>query len=130
MVRFSSAAHPLTETLEKSNTATLVKEPVVSLLMLTYNHAQYVAHALDSVLAQNFEESFEIVIGEDCSTDGTREIVDTYLARRPDVIRVVTSERNVGLGRNFRRIGLRARGSYTAFCEGDDLWHNPDKLAR
>jgi glycosyltransferase involved in cell wall biosynthesis len=70
------------------------------------------------------------VIGEDCSTDGTRDIVFGYQKKRPDVIRVVTSDTNVGMKRNGYRTTRACRGKYVAFCEGDDYWHRPEKLQK
>jgi len=102
----------------------------VSVLTITYNHAPYIRRAVEGVLAQRLEEPFELIIGEDCSTDGTREIVESFRSRHPDVIRVIASSANVGMNENLRRVALAARGEYVAFCEGDDLWHNPDKLSR
>jgi glycosyltransferase involved in cell wall biosynthesis len=102
----------------------------ISVLMITYNHAAYVAKAIESVLAQRLEISFELIIGEDCSTDRTREIVRSFQALHPGTIRVITSPENVGMNENLRRVALAAKGEYVAFCEGDDLWHYPDKLSR
>jgi glycosyltransferase involved in cell wall biosynthesis len=102
----------------------------VSVVMITYNHAAYVRRAVEGVLAQQLDEPFELIIGEDCSADNTREIVESLRNRHPDVIRVITSQRNVGMNENFRRVAMAAQGEYVAFCEGDDVWHNPDKLRR
>ncbi len=103
-------------------------EPRVSIQMITYNHRPYIATAIESVLAQKTDFPFQLVIGEDCSTDGTREIVLDYATRRPDVVRMVTSERNVGIQRNAARTGRACYGTYIAWCEGDDYWHRDDKL--
>lgn len=105
-------------------------EPLVSVKMITYNHAPYIAQAIKGVIQQQTDFPFELVIGEDCSTDGTRDIVFDYQKRHPDVIRVVTSERNVGMKRNSYRTGRACRGKYIAFCEGDDYWHHPLKLQK
>jgi glycosyltransferase involved in cell wall biosynthesis len=104
--------------------------PVVSVIMITYNHAPYVGQAIEGVLAQTLKEPFELVIGEDCSTDGTREIVESFRGQHPDIIRVVSGHENIGMNENLRRVVLAARGTYVAFCEGDDVWHCRDKLAR
>src|SRR5262249_19167923 len=104
--------------------------PVVSVIMITYNHASYVGQAIEGVLAQSLKDPFELVIGEDCSTDGTREIIESFRACHPNIIRVVTGPENVGINENLRRVALAARGTYVAFCEGDDVWHCRDKLAR
>lgn len=99
----------------------------VSVCLLTYNHERYIAQAIESVLAQQGVE-FELVISEDHSTDGTRAIVDDYVARHPDRIRLLTSAANVGMTRAFAR-GLEAvHGSYVALLDGDDYWTSPHKL--
>jgi glycosyltransferase involved in cell wall biosynthesis len=103
-------------------------EPLVSVLSITYNHGPYVAEAIESFLGQKTNFPFEIVIGEDCSTDGTREIVFDYARRYPDLIRVITSDCNVGASGNFLRTFEACRGKYIAICEGDDFWQHPGKL--
>jgi glycosyltransferase involved in cell wall biosynthesis len=105
-----------------------MKEPLVSVKMITYNHAPYIAHAIDSILKQKTDFPFELVIGEDCSKDGTREIVFDYAKRYPDVIRVITSEQNVGMKKNGLRTVKACKGKYLAYCEGDDYWHNSYKM--
>jgi glycosyltransferase involved in cell wall biosynthesis len=102
--------------------------PLVSVVIITYNQTQYIAAAIESVLKQDAPFQYELVIGEDCSTDGTREIVSTYQKRHPNLIRVITSDRNVGMVRNFVRTSRACTGAYLAFCEGDDYWHRRDKL--
>ena len=105
-------------------------EPLVSVKMITYNHAPYIAQAIEGVLQQKTNFPFELVIGEDCSTDGTREIVFEYQEKYPDIIRVITSDKNVGMKKNGYRTTKACRGKYVAFCEGDDYWHHPDKLQK
>jgi glycosyltransferase involved in cell wall biosynthesis len=104
--------------------------PLVSVEMITYNHAPFIRRAVEGVLSQKTDFPFELVIGEDCSTDGTREIVFDYQKRFPNIIRVVTSESNVGMHENSGRTWRVCRGQYAAFCEGDDYWHDPVKLQR
>ncbi len=96
--------------------------------MITYNHEPYIAQAIKGVLSQETDFPMELIIGEDCSTDRTREIVLEFQRRYPEMIRVLFSEKNVGMHKNFRRTALAARGKYIAFCEGDDWWHRKDKL--
>ncbi len=104
--------------------------PLVSCKMITYNHAPFIARAIEGVLQQKTKFPVELVIGEDCSTDGTREIVLAYHKKRPDIIRVIMSDKNVGMRRNSERTRLACRGKYLAFCEGDDYWHDPHKLQK
>ena len=103
-------------------------EPLVSVMMITYNHAPYIAQAIEGVLQQKVNFPIELVIGEDCSNDGTREIVFEYERKHLDIIRVITSDKNVGASENVSRTRKACRGKYIALCEGDDYWHHPDKL--
>ena len=105
-----------------------MRDPLVSVVMTTYNHEPYIAQAIEGVLSQETDFPMELIIGEDCSTDRTREIVLEFQRRYPEMIRVLLSEKNVGMHENFRRTALAARGKYMAFCEGDDWWHRRDKL--
>jgi glycosyltransferase involved in cell wall biosynthesis len=98
--------------------------------MITYNHAPFIAQAIEGVLQQKTDFPFELVIGEDCSTDGTREIVFEYQKKYPDIIRVITSDENVGTKENSKRTNKACRGKYIAYCEGDDYWHHLDKLQK
>ena len=105
-----------------------MSEPLVSVRMITYNHKPYIAKAIECVLQQKTDFPFELVIGEDCSTDGTCEIVLEYQKNFPQIIRVITSEKNVGARKNGYRADRACNGKYIAYCEGDDYWHHPDKL--
>ena len=108
----------------------MVTDPLVSVMMITYNHAPYIAQAIEGVLRQKVDFPIELVIGEDCSTDGTREIVLEYEKKSPQFIRVIMSDKNVGMKKNALRTGRSCRGKYIAFCEGDDYWHHLDKLQK
>lgn len=96
--------------------------------MITYNHAPYIAQAIEGVVKQETEYPFELIIGEDCSTDGTRDIVFEFQKKYPDIIRVITSDKNVGAKQNDYRTTKACRGKYIAFCDGDDYWHRLDKI--
>jgi glycosyltransferase involved in cell wall biosynthesis len=102
--------------------------PLASVEMITYNHASYIRKAVEGVLSQQTDFPFELVIGEDCSTDQTREIVLEYQRRYPQIVRVITGDTNVGMHRNVVRTHEASRGEFVAFCEGDDFWHDPAKL--
>lgn len=117
-----------TPPIEESNRAAFKNVPLVSVCIVTYNHELYINKAIEGVLQQRIAFPYEIVIGEDCSTDGTREIVFSYQKRYPDIIRVITSDNNVGMFNNGTRTERACRGKYIAWCEGDDYWHHPLKL--
>jgi glycosyltransferase involved in cell wall biosynthesis len=102
----------------------------VSVHMPTYNHERYVAQALDSALEQVTDFDFEIVIGEDCSTDGTRQIVLDYAARYPGKVRVLVHEKNLGIWENDQTIIAQCSGQYIAWLESDDFWTSPHKLQK
>lgn len=106
--------------------------PKASVVMITYNHAPVIRQSLDSVLGQQTTFPFEVVIGDDCSTDGTREIVRSYQARHPDVLFPLLPERNLGLmgKNNYLQTYASARGEYVALLEGDDFWTTPHKLQK
>ncbi|WP_225783654.1 glycosyltransferase [Xenophilus sp. Marseille-Q4582] len=115
---------------EVSDTLALVQEPRVTVLMITYNHANYLSEAIEGVVNQQCDFSFELIIGEDASTDTTLQISLEYQKRYPRIIRVIHSPNNVGMNANSLRIFNKARGEYIAYCEGDDYWCTPYKLAR
>jgi glycosyltransferase involved in cell wall biosynthesis len=100
----------------------------VTVLVMTYNHARYIRQALDSALAQRLAAPFEVVISEDCSTDGTRTIVEEYAARQPERVRLLLSETNLGSNQVVARGFRAARGRYVAMLDGDDYWTVDDKL--
>lgn len=104
--------------------------PKVSVAMVTYRHAKFLGQAIESVLQQETDFEFELVIGEDCSPDGTREVAREYATRYPDRIRLELPERNVGLTRNLARTIGSCRGKYVAWLEGDDYWTSRHKLQR
>lgn len=116
------------ETIEISDPGKLPAQPLVSVYMLTYNHRKFIADAIEGVIIQQCNFPIELIIGEDCSADGTKEIVLDYQKRYPKLIRVLTAERNVGAHANAARCLAATKGKFIAICEGDDYWHHPRKL--
>jgi glycosyltransferase involved in cell wall biosynthesis len=107
--------------------------PKLSVVIITYNHASFIAQALDGVLMQKVDFPSEIIIGDDHSTDGTTEIVLDYQKRHPEKIRVLLAAENFGKhtgnGRfNFIRTLNACRGEYIALLEADDYWTDPEKI--
>lgn len=99
--------------------------------MITYNHEKYIRQALESVFAQICDFNFEIVIGEDLSTDGTRAIIREFEAKYPSKIKPIYHETNVGMMRNaFEYCIPRCSGKYIAVLEGDDYWTDVEKLRK
>ena len=120
---------------ERSDTAKLCRNPVVSVHMVTYNHERFIRQALDSVMMQQCDFPFELVIGEDCSTDKTREICFEYQARYPEKIRVLYAKENSFKRHhsqiiNVWRVTKSCRGEFCAWLEGDDYWIDPHKLQK
>ena len=116
---------------ETSDEEALPKKPVVSVRIVTYNHEKFIRECIDSVLSQKTDFDFEIVIGEDCSQDKTREICFEYQKKHSDKIRVICWYENVSkLGGNGRRTIAHCRGEYVAFLEGDDYWTDSLKLQK
>lgn len=107
-----------------------ISEPIVSVRTSTYNHAPYIKQCIEGVLMQKTTFPFEFIIGEDFSTDETRDIVFEYAKKYPNIIRVVTADYNVGSKANGQRCIRRCRGKYVAICEGDDYWIDPLKLQK
>ena len=110
----------------------LPEQPLVSVWMITYNHEKFIAQALDGILMQEVDFPYEIVLGEDYSTDRTREIVCDYQRRHPDKIRLRLSRENLWSHKLKNSIGVLSacRGKYIALCEGDDYWTDPKKLQK
>lgn len=104
--------------------------PIVSVLMITYNHEKFIRDAIEGVLIQKTTFPVELIIGEDHSTDSTRDICMGYLNKHQDVIKVLNSEKNNGGVFNFIRCLEECNGKYTAICEGDDYWIDSDKLQK
>ena len=112
------------------NKEKLIENPLVSVRIITYNHALYIRECLEGVFMQKTSFPFEVVIGEDCSTDETRQICKDYKARYPDRINLLTYDKNIGAQENAKRTREACRGKYIALCEGDDYWIDPLKLQK
>lgn len=105
-------------------------ELLVSVLVITYNHSEYLAQALDSILAQETNFKIEVVIGEDCSSDNTRDICKRYKDKYPDIVKLLLNDTNLGMTSNFLNTLKNCKGKYVAICEGDDYWTDPYKLQK
>lgn len=132
---YKQADQLIAEHSDEVSSPKLVDEPLVSVCFQAYNHAEFIEQALDSVLMQEANFPFEIIIGDDASTDGTSEIADRYQHQHPDKIKILRSTKNLGKytgnGRlNFLRNLRACRGKYIAILEGDDYWTDPEKLQK
>lgn len=107
----------------------IMMQPLVSVVMLTYNQKNMVARALDSVLSQQCSFSYEILIGDDASDDGTQEILTDYAQKNSNII-LFFQKTNVGVTKNAYDVLMQAKGRYVASCEGDDFWCDEKKLQK
>lgn len=107
---------------------------IVSISCITYNHESYIRECLDSFLMQKTNFSIEVVIHDDCSSDGTREIIEEYATKYPDIIFPMFQNENqysTGVRGMMARFNFpRCRGKYIAICEGDDYWNDALKLQK
>jgi glycosyltransferase involved in cell wall biosynthesis len=101
---------------------------LVDIPMCTYNHEKHIAQAIEGVLMQRTNFRYRLIIGEDCSTDRTREIVVGYAERNPDKIEAVLHPKNVGAHANSKVLFGKCTAKYIALCDGDDYWTDPGKL--
>jgi glycosyltransferase involved in cell wall biosynthesis len=118
---------------------TLSTAPKVSVLVATYQHAPYISHCLNGILQQKTNFDIEIIVGEDESNDGTREICIDFAKKYPDKIKLFLRKRsesqyfeNASKKCGFNGLWnlVEAKGKYVAWCEGDDIWTDPLKLQK
>jgi glycosyltransferase involved in cell wall biosynthesis len=118
---------------DKLESSKLTKNPLVSVWLLTYNHRNYIDFAVKSALNQKTDFNYEIILGDDFSDDGTREIVKMFYCRYPDKIRLILSTKN--LWKDYGpllslELYKECRGKYIATLEGDDFWSDNLKLQK
>jgi len=111
------------------------ENPLVSVLITTYNQDRFITETIDGALMQKTDFLYEIVVGDDCSTDNTRNILANYITNYPDKVRVLLHPHNLGPldspGKNNFVVTFNAcRGKYIAMLEGDDYWTDPLKLQK
>lgn len=100
----------------------------LSVCLITYNHAPYIEEAIKSVLSQKLTLNWELIISDDCSTDGTQEIVRKYADRHPDLIRPFLRTENLGTWVHIVHVLKEARGEFVGYLEGDDRYTDNLKL--
>lgn len=104
------------------------KTPLVSICCISFNQANYISETIGGFLCQKTNFPFEIIIGDDASTDGTQKILEEYAIKYNPLIRLIFNKKNKGAISNLTNVASQAKGKYIAFCEGDDYWHEPNKL--
>lgn len=102
----------------------------MSVCVITYNQEKYIGHCLQSIVEQKAKFRFEVIVGEDCSVDRTRDIVKEFECKYPTIVRPVFHDCNIGPKNNFLNVLSAANGEYLAFCEGDDYWTDLFKLQK
>ena len=103
---------------------------LVNIVMVTYNHRNYIEQAIESALMQKASFKYKLIIGEDFSTDGTREIVKRYADKYPDKIIPIFQQKNIGGRLNFIEVINKSTAKYIAILEGDDYWTDKYKLQK
>lgn len=102
----------------------------ISVGVITYKQQETIAQTLDSILSQKGDFDLELVIGEDCSPDGTYAICADYAERYPDVVKLLPNTHNLGIMANFARVMQACTGDYVGICAGDDYWCDEYKLQK
>jgi len=101
---------------------------LVSIIIPSYNRVNTVCQTIDSILTQQCDFNYEIIIGDDCSTDNVRDVFSVYKEKYPEIIRLIYQKQNIGLGANWATCVKESSGKYICNCDNDDYWHNPHKL--
>lgn len=106
--------------------------PMVSIRCITFNHVKYISKAFDSFLSQKTTFPFEIVVHDDCSTDGTTEIIKEYEKKFPHIfVCIYETENQWSKKMRFtKKVDNACHGKYIALCEGDDYWIDDDKIQK
>ncbi len=102
----------------------------ISVYMLTYYHEEYIAQAIESILMQKTQYSYEIVISDDCSQDGTYRIIQDYANKYPNIIRINRNIENIGIPNNIYKARCMCRGRYIVCLAGDDYWIDESKIQK
>lgn len=106
------------------------KQPLVSILTITYNQEKYIRQALESFIAQKTDFDFEVIVADDNSSDKTPKIIQEFTDLHPTIFKPILREKNIGAVPNMIDVLRRAKGKYIAVCEGDDYWTDPHKLQK
>ena len=104
-----------------------MSDPKLTVCVITYNQEAYIGRCLESLVDQVTNFAFEIVVGDDCSRDGTRAVIEEFRQRYPDIVRPLLQPANSGGSRNYLDVHAAARGEYVAHVDGDD-YALPGKL--
>lgn len=118
------------DTLKSTNQESCSNEIKVSIICQTYNHSKFIVQSIDSMVNQKTNFKYEILIGDDCSTDDSAEKIAVLAKKHPGKIIFINREKNIGPKENFKDLLLRSKGKYIALNEGDDYWCSEHKLQK
>ena len=107
-----------------------IQNPLVSVVIATYNQVAYIEETILSVLAQQCSYPFEVIIADDGSNDGERELLCDLQKKYPKQLKLIFNEKNLMVARNYVNAIREAKGKYIATLDGDDYWNTTDKLQR
>lgn len=116
--------------MKTSSSSHVRKKPTVSVVTIAFNQEKYIRDALESFMMQKTDFSFEVIVGDDASTDNTPEIIKEYAKSTPEIFKAILRKKNIGVVPNFINALRAAKGKYIAICEGDDYWTDPYKMQR
>ncbi len=100
----------------------MIYELMFSVEVTTYNQKKYIAQTLQSIIDQNHNYKYEILVSDDCSKDGTQEVIKELHKKYPEIIKPIYNEKNLGAMQNYYQNITRAKGKYIMGCAGDDYW--------
>lgn len=103
---------------------------MVSTLIMTFNQEKYIEQAIKGVLSQKINFKQEIIIVDDNSRDSTFSICESYRKKYPHIIKLLSSQKNLGISPNFLRMLRECRGKYIAMLDGDDYWIDQYKIKK
>lgn len=101
----------------------------LSIILLTFNQERFVRKSLESILSQEFDGKFEVIIYDDFSTDGTFSILENLVEGKENTY-LFRNNKNLGLSKNYQNAFLKCKGKYIAYLEGDDYWTDPFKIQK
>ncbi len=107
-----------------------MNKPLLSVCLITYNHVSFIRQAIEGVIMQKVDFKWELIIADDCSTDGTREVLLEYQRQYPEEVRLLLQGKNVGPAKNWFDLMAKPLGKYIAYFEGDDYWSDQYKLQK
>ena len=108
----------------------IISNPKVSVCIVTYRHANFIEKCLESIVNQEVNFDYEIILGEDHSQDETVQIVKRYADTYPNLIKAYVRQQNIGAKQNFLNCFLQCQGEYVVYIEGDDYWTDSCKLQK